>query len=231
MKKQDVKKLVASFKAEKINLKNVLDSMFSAERVENDRYALIMKQVIVEAPASSERLALMLAPYEDAALRTAYNHELSLATSDKEVETVNNYFQWQKKTEKREKGEWKLSVLPVAWKTAKSVIGTCLDYGISLFDEEGNIKGKSMLDTEIAAIRLSKKIKEEDKKGEEEGTPTPEDSIDDKTATQKILDIIENTIGPLMKDVDNKNDLDAIDDAWNTVWDYSPILLDKTGTE
>ena len=51
--------------------------------------------------------------------------------------------------EKLVKEEYKISTMPTAWRSAKSVVLNCLGLGIALQDENGTIKGKSLLQKAI----------------------------------------------------------------------------------
>ena len=61
----------------------------------------------------------------------------------------NSFLKELKIIEKLVKEEYKISTMPTAWRSAKSVVLNCLGLGIALQDENGTIKGKSLLQKAI----------------------------------------------------------------------------------
>lgn len=64
--------------------------------------------------------------------------------------------------EKTIKSEFGLTKMPSPWRSAKSVILSCLDFGITLLDDNGNVKGKTLLQSEIKMKKKETDTPEED---------------------------------------------------------------------
>jgi hypothetical protein len=57
-----------------------------------------------------------------------------------------------KSIETRIKSEYKITSMPSAWRSAKSVLIKCMKQGIKIFDNNDTLKGKSELQDEIKAL-------------------------------------------------------------------------------
>jgi len=57
-----------------------------------------------------------------------------------------------KSIETRIKSEYKITSMPTAWRSAKSVLIKCMKLSIEIFDNNDTLKGKSELQAEIKAL-------------------------------------------------------------------------------
>lgn len=232
----EMKKIVSSYKKDTPETRTIIDGFIANARGDEDRYGQLAKTIIIANCKNGEAVSALLAPAEDASLKTAYNNALAAAKTDAEVVEVNNMYQWQKTTEKHKEGEWKISVLPMAYKTAKSVLSTALDLGLPLVNGESKEPfGKTALEKMIKKERLAEKLRKRDAALPE--TPSMEETTvwrddDDTTPFDKVMNLIENTLAPLIAKVGPEH-MEEIADALTalTLINGPALTLDKTGTE
>lgn len=61
-----------------------------------------------------------------------------------------------RKVERLIKTEYKLGSMPNAWRSAKSIVLACMKHGIAIQDVNGELKGKTMLQTALRAKKTTK---------------------------------------------------------------------------
>lgn len=72
------------------------------------------------------------------------------------IGTVEQFYKELQYAETAIKKDFELKKMPNPWRSAKSVITTCLHMGIPLHDDNGDIFGKTALQTAIKAKRSAK---------------------------------------------------------------------------
>jgi len=231
MKIGDLRK---SWKGERISLQNVIAGFFDLERKGEDYWSKAIKFVVANNLNTLEKFEKEIEIANNAACQTEMDNRLVLATTEEEIKAIRIEFIHQKTTKQHTEGTFKTSILPNAWRSAVSVIGTALSMGIPLLDKvrhEGVIidykpMPKSVLDKLI-------KAQKEGTDGDTGDSPVDEDSSsttgssEDKSDKRPIdkLEVLVHSMRHVLAEIEDPQELEIAKRMVESVWDLTPFKI------
>lgn len=116
---------------------SVMDSINEEARVNADLYEAGLQSLASEASANNT--------YE------------KIATTALGYKTSGDFLEEMNRVETKIKSEFSLTKMPNPWRSAKSILSTCLEFNLAITDDNGSILGKSALQAKIRDVKSSGK--------------------------------------------------------------------------
>jgi hypothetical protein len=222
------------WKAEGISFGSVVSGYFDLEKAAVSLWENAVKFVVANGITSIDRFEAVIDQVNKEELQRRLNNDLAAATTDEDIQAVQVAYIHQKTTKQHEEGTFKVSILPVAYRTAISVIGSCLVHKISLVvpvRDGKTIVGfapakKSDLD------RLIKLAKNPDGVKEEEKDTIVDEAGDNETITLNSednaitrLEAVVHAMRHILAEIDDEQELVVAHAMVDTVWDLSPMKI------
>lgn len=218
-----------AWKADSVSIESIILGFFDVERTTTEYFEKAVIAVLGNNCTTLDQFQKLIAKANSSVLQTEMDERLALATTASEIKGIKSLFIHSKTTKQHKEGTFKTSILPNGWRTAVSIIGSCLTLGIPLYTIRAGeylIHPKSVLDKLIKA----KKAGESEEK--DEGSPTsekgagPTSETGDKDSLLPPLGKLEamvNSMRHILAELDDEQEIAMAKVMLESVWDLTPM--------
>ena len=213
-----------AWKANSVSIESIITGFFAVEKANTDYFEQAVIAVLGNNCTTLAQFQGLIAKANKSVLQVEMDERLVAATVASEVTAIKAQFIHSKTTAQHTEGEFKTSILPNGWRTAVSVIGSCLSLGIPLFTIRNGdylTHPKSVLD------KLIKAKKAPEAPPEPLPVPTADgDTVDGGKTDLPPLGKLEAMVASMrhiLAELEDPQEIAMAKVMLETVWDLSPI--------
>jgi len=227
MSKLTIKAQRKAWKADSVSIESIILGFFDVERAQTDYFEKAIIAVLGNNVTTVDQFKKLIEKANKSVLQAEMDQRIAEATTASEVAAIRDLFIHSKETKQHTIGSFKTSILPNGWRTAVSIIGSCLTNGIPLFtirNGEYLTSPKSVLDKLIKAKKAgTPPTPEEVKKLEEQAAKKKLEEKQDALPPLGKLEVMVASMRHILAELEEEDEIAMAKTMLESVWDLTPM--------
>lgn len=215
-----------AWKEDSVTIESIILGFFDVERKSTTYFNDAVVAVLGNNCTTLVQFEKLIAKANVSVLQAEMDQRLADATTASEIAAVKALFIHSKTTKQHKEGTFKTSILPNGWRTAVSIIGTCLNLGIPLFAVRGEDylpHPKSVLDKLVAAKKAGETEEGEETPATTEEAGTTEAGDKGELTPLAKLEVMVASMRHILAELEEEDEIAMAKVMLESVWDLTPM--------